>query len=1442
MDRSLVPPGRIAQVEFGILGTEDVESVSSVNILVDDTLRGSYPVQDGVYDPHMGTTDLCWQCSTCNNTKNKCPGHPGHIKLKAPVISPMFKQEVLQWLKIICFQCGELLLSDKDTNRLNKRVASKRLGFAVELVRAKTGSRGNVITCPKCRYPNGHVAFDKDDPLRIFIEDLGVLSSGQVDRTELFTNEIAHIFSKVSPETLAKVGKMPTVHPSKLILSSILAVPNPTRPNKDQLSSGGKSSPNDITNLLKTIVQNNNILPDVVDNSDEATRCRMLNIGRLYYSMVRSTMAPPSRNSFIDNKKPPISLAMRLPKKKGRFRGTLMGKRVFYSARSVITGDNTLKIDEIGVPISIAKNIQIPEVVQPFNRGKLMVYFNNRTHTYPGCTKIWRRRTNTYHYADLLPKDARLEDGDIVYRNIIDGDNVIFNRQPSLLPSSMSCHKVVVMYEGESIRMNASACNLYNADFDGDQMNIFIALSVKSRAEIGIMSYVGRWFISFQNGSPTIGAFQDGLVGIFLLTQSNVRISKKHAMEMFGDIKWPWAQEKMIFSKPEYTGRELVSMLLPRINFTRRAAFYKPAFAPYVDYDPADIDVKIDRGNLVSGVLDKASCGQSSAGSIFHIIHNEYGSKRALETVHALQQITSKYMALYGFTLGIGDMVIPKTALHDIYVKTSELLAESERITEEFRSGNIIPPLGLSVSEFYEEQQINALRTGDDFIELVLPHMSQSNNFFKVVTCGSKGNINNILAIVSSIGQIQVAGMRIQEDFDLRRTSPYATKYDHDPRMRGFISNSYISGLRLLEVITGAIDAREAISRKALTTSVTGEQNRISTKNLESMIITNDRFVAKNKMLVQFLLGGMGIDPRMQEKVKFKTMDISDAEFERSYHAKASLFDKKFQSKNLQAVLDAEFAQLKQDRIDYRATYLKMENIHPQHLFSIEKYMPINPTRIIADALFNYGERKGLNPLTAVEKIQQLCHDLPKLYMNERVSDDSVPTYMRQATLLLQVLIRSYFNTASIAGKLDDDMLDICIAQIKTRFARALAEYGMSIGILAAMAGSEPLTQFVLDSHHRSGSSVGTKTAKLVRIKELFGAKSTQKMKNPSMVIRVSEDVEVDKEATQTIANHIEVMHIRRFLKAGNRGWTIFFERYGEIVHPEFIKENEMLKMFEKHNPLIPPPNDLINWCIRLEFDRKEFILKNINLEKIITRIRTVFPHLYLVYTSENSPSVVLRVYIQNNMFKSTVDLQQIILLKDKLIDLIVRGVSGIRATNLVQLTKTKSLEDGSLQVQKVYAIQTDGTNLREMIKNKYINHKSLHSDSIQEVRQLYGIEAARKLILNELRMLIPGVSYEHYSLYADEMTYTGRITSIDRDGLNRREGQNVLLRASLSHPVQVLQEAAFNSRVDPVYGISAPLSLGQIPRVGTYYNELCLNEEFVSKQSKPVQDLLDDI
>jgi DNA-directed RNA polymerase II subunit RPB1 len=1462
----------IQYIGFQLSGDEDHRrnSFAPINSYELFSAAGQ-PVPGGVYDLRLGTTDHTYLCLTCINGKKLCPGHRGHLTLRVAVSQPIAIAEIRRWLRVACLKCGEVVV---DREKYAHLPVGKRLSEA-----ATTDTAGK--RCPRkgCGAIHPKITKDEEDYFTFWAEppNLGekrpprVLARNAEKRGDkLYPDTIRAIFERISDGAVEALGRSLNVHPRKLILREISIPPNTIRPGVKSFGGAG-SSYHDSTNLLQHLVKRNSQLPERLPDAmgplgpggvveGELERA-VQNLQQIYYDLVMGssstsvTQGSSGRRGLVVGARPVHSFLRNLPRKEGRVRANLLGKRVFYISRSTISGNMSFRVDEVGVPLEFARTLQVKEIVQEYNRDWLMTFFLNGRRQYPGCTHLVRRATGELHDVAGL-RDFRLEVGDALFRDIVNGDAAFFNRQPTLERSSIGVHRVVVIQDPSvhTFQMNVLACEWYNADFDGDQMNLWVAREPSARAEAMVMSSVANWFISTKTSGPVNGEVQDSTVGCYELTRSAVRMDKYHAMALFAGAG---VEPPRFDAEPAdhiYTGRDIASLLFEQtpINYSKVPSSYSDLYAPYIAYDKSEMLTVIEQGRLVRGVLDKRSIGAKSSGGVFHLISREFGPQRALDAIFALQQISLQFLLFRGFTVGTADLLPSPAALDQIRALVSSVGLESRIITDRLLRGEIVPPIDSTVHEFYERLQINALKVPEaEALRWILgTTRPETNGFFRMIAVGSKGNNPNLINVSGAIGQTTINGERIRAQFAFGRTLPYFPRFSTDPAAYGFVANSYITGMRASEFIFQDMNGRFDLINKALSTASTGYFMRKGVMNNQSSIVDNLRRVTKDTKIIQVLYGEDGLDPRELEKVDFRTVLLSDAKL-----AEFAMLDVKAAGASgdpaaAQALVAEAFARIREDRDGFRRTFGRIEASNFNQNFSTELFMPVNIRRIV-EGVFIAAKGVAPPPLTAdgiaarIERVWDLCARVPYTLLNEiqERRRAPVPPHKASASMLLCMLIRAELNPQVLA-RLSDVQLGFVIEAVRQRYSLSLIDYGTAVGILAAQSISEPLTQYMLDSHHRSVAG-GTNKSGLVRVSEIYGARAVSEEQSSAMMLPLRPEALGDASGAlivaQEIANSIEYVTLRRF----TRQYDVLLEPYSALVYPAFAEDAAWITEFERGHPLVRPPGDLTNWCFRFILDKSSLVLKAVELELIVRRLRARHPGIYVVHTPEAVSEVVIRVWHRAVQFKRGGDDElRIRDLVEETLDTPVRGIRGILRATAERVPRMTVAADGALVREDRLVVSTLGTNLYHALLHSAVDSQAVISTSVGDTVKLFGIEAGRAKIISETRSFMEDntPNLRHLYLYADEMTRTGRVTSVERGGLGAREHNNVLLRMAYGAPIQVVTDATLANARSRVYGIAAPQLLGAIPQIGTLYNGVIVDEDFVCANTKSVDSILDDL
>lgn len=1511
----------IRTVSYKTASDDDTHHESCAIIASSAMFELGKPKPRGVFDSNMGTTDSSYNCATCQLNKEMCHGHPGNFDLKYPCLSPIAMLEIKKWLKIICFECGNIILSPEEMQAILGHIRqSERLDYLVKHM------QNQIRKCVVCGRPHPIVKRPEKGKYIFAVKD--ITADGTSVDIPLYPHNIEEIFARIRTETVIALGRNPQSHPRSFVWRTLYIPPPAIRPDTKKSGGRGESGNDSITSRLKEFIHMHTVdiptsIPPAIDPKTAAA------INKLN-ELLADILTKGSDNSK--------SIAMRLKGKHGRIRDNLLGKRVFGMGRSTIDGSPRLNLDQISIPLFIAQTLQIEEVIQDFNRERLMPFIANGKNRYPGCSCIIKPSGDRF-----LPDSPilKIENGDTIVRDLVNGDYVAYNRQPTLTLSNITSVRVVVDKTALANGMSVLICPFFNADFDGDQMNVFNYAKQASLNEQIMMTRVASRMVSSTTGAMTIGQSGDSMIGLAKLTQSGVFFNRYHAGLIFGStICAPHFEEAFASAgdKGLISGREIVSMTLAQapINFRGRSVYYDQG-APWMKwmirspYDAPrrtdDSVVEIVGGRLLRGCLDKPNIG-AGARSIYQVMVHEFGQLRTLDVIFDMQQAGINYISQHGFTTGVHDFSIDPAEREKIVRGAQGLLTKAHQITRNLDHGRIIPPVDKTIQQFYEEQQIAALRVFDDFHEPIIRSIKhpRANGIFELMASGSKGEIIFMCNMSSVVGLILLGGERIRPNFGFARTLPYFQRFEETPEARGYVGTSFMQGLSSIGCIFNAMLARTDIISRALMTSQTGDQNRKSIKSLESIVTNNYRMTVKGREVVSFVYGGDYFDPRSLETVTYGPAFLSNADFAARYRTEAA-------NPSNAAIFNEEWAAIGRDREEYRRIFKRVENLSVRDKMSADVKLPFNIERLVerlAFAIRREGATGGTSDKRAkaaakaataaataaavaddpsvevnikravrafeaqsatsaasapasnadsdyikvIEMVRKFCDDVPYLFINEdqRRVHGWVPEFISSAATIMRMYIHAELSIARLRAMpyvrefalvpFVTGLLEGITAIVTT----SLIDPGQAVGIIAAQSFSEPLTQMMLDAYKLSALGHPTKP-KMSKCREIMNAYDVHRLSNPMMTIVLDDEHATSAERAQEVAQQIEMLTFGQLVHSSQ----IFYERYGEPIHPQYAHESAIFETFAADNPLLAVPGDLVSWCMRFEIDKNMLVQKNISMAEIVTQLRDKYSDLYLVYTTERADRAIIRAYIRAAglvRFSASAGSQdaegpatsghgkkqvkrgsrgdQGLKIQEAyktILGTIIHGINGIAIAKVEKLVRTRIDEGGAIVDDMArYGIRTRGTNLARVACIPGVRADLTFSDAIQELAATLGIEAARYRIVVEMRGIVDKCNVRHYMVYADEMTRTGRVTAIERGGLSLREANNVALRAGHAAPVQIFTEAALNNRRDTLSGVSGPLTFGTVPRIGTLYNAFMVDPDIIKKYKKSAAQILEDI
>jgi len=819
---------KIVGIQFSILSPEEIRKGAVTEITSRDTYIGNKPVLGGLFCPYMGVSEPGMLCPTDGLDYMNTPGYFGRIELAMPVFYYQHLNTIHKILRCVCLKCSRLLINKEEHKHALKMSPDERwsyvFGVASKIKRCGDENQegcGCLMPIPK-KIRKDNLAtltaeWDADGVKGMSEED------AQKMNMQLTPDIVLKIFRRISDDDVSFMGFSPVFSRPDWMICQVLAVPPPAvRPSIKM--DGQQRSEDDLTHIIVNIVKANKTLQEKMRDGAQTHVWHMV---LQYYcaTLVDNNIpgaAPVAQRSGRKLK----SIKERLNGKGGRVRGNLMGKRVDFSARSVITPDPNLSIRELGVPLKIAKNITKPVVVNDMNRRFLTKLVRNGPEEYPGAKILERKggESISLRYADR--ENIVLYNGDIVHRHMMDGDGVLFNRQPTLHRMSMMCHIARIMRQGDTFRMNVGDTKPYNADFDGDEMNMHMPQDEEAEAELKNLAAVPYQIISPAKNQSIIGIFQDSLLGSYRLTRQGVSFAPRDAMNLL--MAHSGVNEGLFASHAErITSFQILSQIMPA--FTMK--YKTKGFGENDDFATSPGVLEIVDGKYLRGQLDKDVLGGGSNGLITRTC-NDFGNMAASDFIDNLQNIVTEYMKTSAYSVGISDLIANRVTNEQIAQSITAKKKEVKNLIDQTYLGIFENATGNTNEDEFEFQVTNILnKATNDSGKIGLKSLDKDNRFVTMVKAGSKGSDLNISQMIACLGQQLIDGKRIPYGFE-NRTLPHFTKYDDSPGARGFVENSFISGLTPEELFFHAMGGRVGLIDTAVK-SVTWETPVVVVENDE---------------------------------------------------------------------------------------------------------------------------------------------------------------------------------------------------------------------------------------------------------------------------------------------------------------------------------------------------------------------------------------------------------------------------------------------------------------------------------------------------------------------------------------------------------------------------------------------------------------------------------
>jgi DNA-directed RNA polymerase II subunit RPB1 len=1419
------PVESVTRLDFSPYGALDILRDSCFiepnGATIPETFNNDTPVTGGVADIRAGSYSQGIQCGTCGQNLNKCPGHMGHIKLSEPVYHRGFLESVEGILNCCCIKCRNLLpkiSEDTKEELINTLSKKQRLSYVKKLSK-------NVQICYVCGNPAYKIKQDtKTGAITLISEPKKKQDEKEPGKRK---RPPQHIPAQLAYDMLSEISQSNcnflglNYRPENLITTIHPLASIQIRPSIRTDAVATQRKEDGITVVCLNIVKSNENLKDAKgDGSLKST-----NTDESYYLLQIHCDAFFSNDDtgasklLQKNKQPIKSITERIKGKDGRIRGNLMGKRVNMSARSVITSE-LCALNEIRIPLAIAKKITYPEIVTDRNINFLQKIVNNGPARYPGANFIKKRVyingeyvEKEYSLAAYLKTPKQIIIGDVVERHLIDGDAILFNRQPSLHKMSMMGHicKIIPDPRILTFGLNVNVTEPYNADFDGDEMNLHAPQSPQTLCEILAICNVAKRFVHPGTSKISFQIKQDTVMGCYVQTLDTTYIDWKDCMNI-----------SMITSKglsefpanKQISGRDLLSLIIPpNINITK----YK---------DNGDYVMNVINGKLLAGTLSKPD-----AMFILQKTWFQNGSTDSLHFIDDLHMMMLRFLMIYGFTTSIGDTYINDEIMNEVNKIKETVRKSTETNITEYEND----PYKITQFAFEENQKTSLQAKQNDVNKLMMTNLSKNGGLYKAILSGSSGADLNASQIAAFIGQTIVEGKRIQNKFN-NRTLPCFFQYENSASARGFIFNSFVKGMDPVELFFHCAGSREGIINTSINTANTGYVQRRLIKLLEDIKQEYDGTV-RNAVgkIIQIVYGDNGVNVEKQIEQKIGIMSLNNESIRKKYIYNDEELSKYGNIKN--ETNNKLYEKLIKMRDKMRKIQTKLST--NSMAFKESFMMPVDLTQYITN-IKNLTERNGKNlvdPHYVLENIKEMYNsNESRIIIYNPIKNNSIK---KRDDKQVKFLLKMYLYDVLCPKRCTNEYLlsktefDSIKHYFYATIMRSKIEGGEMVGVISGQSIGEPVSQINMKSFHSAGTGRGV-AGGFPRITELLSV--SPNIKNPIIKIMVKDKYKENKNVVSKIASNLKYTTLRDVVESAQI-----------IYDPEPFSENSIMvndgvdDVFEGSKGKNSCQKDikLLPWTIRLALSKEKMYSRNVSMLEIKTSIcinwankqddniegsksdyKKIMDKISAIgivsnYNNSDVPIIHVRFNSHNYNNNTLTGFLDILISKYK-----IKGIPGIVESDYIdEETYYDTDADGNMITKKQFVIYADGNNLSDITSVRGIKMESIYTNDIVAVYEMYGIEAARALFIKELTTAIESAgaycNVQHIELLADAITHPGELIAVSRHGANKLD-TDPLSRASFEETVLHLVDAAVFTSYDHIRSVSSKIMMGDLIIGGT--------------------------
>ena len=978
----------------------------------------------------------------------------------------------------------------------------------------------------------------------------------------------------------------------------------------------------------------------------------------------------------------------------------------------------------------------------------------------------------------------------------------------------------------------------------------------ESEAELKNLAAVPYQIISPGNNSSIIGIYQDSMLGCYRFTREKIDFTQKDAMNLLMMFKRvnPFVKDKK--SNDRISNFEIMSQILPPISLKVKNKQFN---GDTEKSESSNNIIEIINGKYIRGQMDKGILGSGTKGLI-HRVCNDYGNMASAEFVDDIQNIVTEYMKQSAFSVGISDLITDEKTNQKIISIISDKKTDVKNLIDQVQIGIFENNSGKTNEEEFETKVNNILsKAQSEAGREALKNLDKENRFVVMFNAGSKGTEINIQQMTACLGQQNVDGKRIPYGFE-HRTLPHYHKYDDSPTARGFVESSYINGLSPQELFFHAMGGRIGLIDTAVKTSTTGYIQRRLIKGLEDLMVNYDMTIRTNKgKIVQFSYGDDNIDTIKVENQEIHIVDMSVQDIYGHYNVPE---DAKTKSKSLSSMFTKNAFSLhkkQEEQLNKKCKFytdymIEKRDIIIKNIFNNKSDKVVRVPVAFSYIIQNVIGQQGINANSLVD-ITML--DAFELIENTFAKLEQI--HYAPPTELFKVLYYYYLSPKDLLlnKRFNQKALEVLCATIILDYKRAIVAPGEMVGMVAAQSIGEPTTQMTLNTFHFAGvASKSNVTRGVPRIEEILSLSAS--LKNPSLTVYLKPEDETDKDKANTIQYMLEHTKLEEVVKSVE----ICFDP--DDMNTLIDEDKSTMAQFRAFENMVnecldtdagtSEETEKSKWIIRMVMDPETMLEKNITMDDVhFTLNNTYRDEISCVYSDYNADKLVFRIRMANILKNSGSKTQkktklnpldqsdQIYILKnfqDQLLNnIVLRGIKNIDKVILRKIKDNLKLKSGAYVKEDIWVLDTIGTNMLDVLGLDYIDPNRTSSNDIIEIYEVLGMEAARQAIYNELADVIEFdgtyLNFHHMALLCDRMTFSHKMISIFRHGINN-DDIGPIAKASFEETPEMFLKAARHAELDNMRGISANVMCGQEGLFGTASFQVVLDlNEMVNLEEK---------